>query len=238
MGLNGSDVGGYGYLSAAGGCAVGNSSCSDPSPYDNCGGQVTTPLCSVERCKAHCSETPHCASFWFGYDTHGAGQCHFYSAPLSGLSATAFPGQSSRHYDRMPACPSPPPPDLAAWAIGAPLQSCTAACAALGLACVESEMHARNGDVDSSAEVKSLIAALGGSTTSGDCSTGLSGKNQPLFHANWCGSPPEDRDPSTVNCTSAPSGSNNPQRLCWCSNAPPPPPPAVGAAAPVSASVP
>ncbi|KAK3232876.1 hypothetical protein CYMTET_56800 [Cymbomonas tetramitiformis] len=101
------------------------------------------------------------------------------------------------------------------WYDGGAGASCNAGCAMAGLVCTEEQLHAHNGDVDSSAEVLALITQVGGSTSDTDCgSYYATSKDVPRWTSSVCHRSAVGRALSTFNCGDAPSSDKH--RLCYC----------------------
>jgi len=99
--------------------------------------------------------------------------------------------------------------------------SCTDACSAVGLACSEDLLYARNEAVDSSQEVLDLIRTRGGITTNiTECTgTATSQPGVPLYNPSndRCTISAASRASSSFDCGHAPTpASAGKRRLCWC----------------------
>ena len=144
-----------------------------------------------------------------------------------------------------PAPPPPPsiPPPSRGWIVGRPGWSCFAACAEIGLACVEADLDAHVYDVDSSAGIVWLLDELGTDSRASACHEQRQYHDTaaPYFTSRACafahdasasglevgdlGKPHE----TALSCGATVVAktavySETPSRLCYCSIAPPPPP--------------
>ena len=95
--------------------------------------------------------------------------------------------------------------------------TCDSACTKQGMACSEQQLWAHNSEVDSAAELKALIGALGGSTaTAADCNNfdwKLSA-DVPSFSTGECYASASNRDLGTFKCSA--ETSTEKRRLCYC----------------------
>ena len=101
-------------------------------------------------------------------------------------------------------------------------QNCDDACAAINMECSEQALYDHNADVDSSAELLSLIQSLGGTISAGSCGGAYgTGQDVPNYSAsdNFCLYSDSSRQLSTFNCAISPTPtSQNKRRLCWCTD--------------------
>ena len=95
------------------------------------------------------------------------------------------------------------------WYLGETDANCKDTCASHSLECSEKAFYKKNGDVDSSDELLSVITKLGGNIPTKACTKGSKGF-VPLS-ATWsCAYSDSSRSQSTFDCEASPtSGANN-----------------------------
>jgi len=114
---------------------------------------------------------------------------------------------------------TPAPASSSHWALAGESESCDAGCASLGLACDAAAFQARNGDVDSEAEIKAVVETLGSTCAWYITAWGEAGDVPVIMPANnggLCFPSGKDRAVSTISC-SATTGAGK-HRVCWCSS--------------------
>ena len=100
------------------------------------------------------------------------------------------------------------------------MESCDTACQKVGLECTIKGLKDNNGDVDTSAELISLIKRLGGKITASSCS-GRYGDfaDIPNFSEslNFCNIAAVDKTHFSCSVSAGSPASQRKQRLCYCS---------------------
>ena len=99
--------------------------------------------------------------------------------------------------------------------------SCTASCASHGLLCTEQELFNHNNEVDSSAELLSVMVSVDASFSLTSCTSEFgSGFDVPVWRTSTGGKPEKcyfsssSRALSTFNCEKIPDADK--RRICYC----------------------
>ena len=99
-------------------------------------------------------------------------------------------------------------------------QNCHQGCAAHDLISVEADMNSHLHEVDTNAKLKAMIAAVGGTTIAGACSSECSNNSDvPAWSSDACYIPNGKRSVKIEDCARVafPLGHGK-RRLCYCSN--------------------